>query len=118
MVKSRRNQLLMSDTVGCSDFCVSSHGCEMLGQVGIGRKCDASEDDGRGQDQGRTFCAAELHTVLHDAQRLGLRRWEEWSVLKPWPKPPFAGPNGSAASLIVAGSRIKAELAGMPPRKR
>jgi hypothetical protein len=51
-------------------------------------------------------------------ERLGLRRREEGSVLEAAGKPPFVGPNGSAASLGVADSPIGAELAGIPARKR
>jgi hypothetical protein len=52
------------------------------------------------------------------AERLGLRRREEGSVLEAAGKPPFVGPNGSAASLGVADLPIGAELAGIPARKR
>jgi hypothetical protein len=51
-------------------------------------------------------------------ERLGLRRREGGSVLEASGKPPFVGPNGSAASLGIACSPTGAELAGIPAGKR
>jgi hypothetical protein len=58
--------------------------------------------------------------VMDDSsvERLGLRRRAEGSVLEAAGKPPFVGPNGSAASLGVAALPIGAELPGIPARKR
>ncbi len=40
------------------------------------------------------------------------------SVLEALVKPPFVGPNGSAAARRVTGSAMREDLVGIPPRKR
>ena len=40
------------------------------------------------------------------------------SVLEAPVKPPFVGPNGSAAARRVTGSAMREELVGIPPRER
>jgi hypothetical protein len=52
----------------------------------------------------------QCRRVCYSIERLGLRRRAEGSGLEAAGKPPFVGPNGSAAARHVTGSAMREEL--------